>query len=79
MPGSYYCFNCMCIGVEATLGHPGQPVTFCLGQVCLAWFIKYLNLTWILHWIKIMASGPDQINELNVLDSDDGNVSTDSP
>ena len=26
-----------------------------------------------------MASGPDQSNELSVLDSDDGNISLDSP
>ena len=32
---------------------PGQVnrITFCPGQAGLTWFIKYPDLTWILHWI----------------------------
>ena len=51
-------------------------VTFCPGQVGLARFIKYLGLTRILHGsrVLIMASVPNQSNELSMLDDDDGSV-----
>ena len=44
---------------------------FCLGQVGLALFIKYLVGFCIGSYVLIMASGPDQVNELKVLDNDD--------
>ena len=53
-------------------------VMFCLGHVGLTQFTKYPSLIQILRTL-IMVSGPDQSNTLNVLDSDDGNVSPDSP
>ena len=31
------------------------------------------DMTQILHWVT-MASGPNQSNELSMLDSDDGNI-----
>ena len=41
-------------------------------------FIKYLGLTWTLHWIAyvliVVASGPEQGNELSVLDDDDESI-----
>ena len=73
--------------IDSSLVHtsglkPGQViwvtrVTFHLGQADLTQFIKYLGLTWILHWITciiIMASDPNQSNELSMLDGDDGSV-----
>ena len=73
--------------IDSSLVHtsglkPGQViwvtrVTFHLGQAGLIQFIKYLGLTWILHWITciiIMVSDPNQSNALSMLDGDDGSV-----
>ena len=56
-------------------------VAFCPGQASLTWFIKYLSLSRILHWIPCVDNSIccDQSNELSVLDSYDGSVSPDSP
>ena len=34
-----------------------NSITFCLGQADLTRFIKYLGLTWILHWITRVNNG----------------------
>ena len=49
-------------------------VRFCLGQADLTQFIKHSGLTHILHesHALIMVFGPDQSNELSMLDGDDG-------
>ena len=56
-------------------------ITFCPGQMDLTWFILYLDLTRILHWIMCVnnGTGPDQRNELGMLDGDDGSIPPDSP
>ena len=52
-------------------------VTFCPGEFRLIWFIKYLDLTpfYIKLHALIIASGPDQSEELGMLDSDDVSIS----
>ena len=58
-----------------------MQVTFCLGQMGVNWFIKYLGLIGfcIILCALIMVSGPDCSNELRMVDSDDGSVSPVSP
>ena len=57
-------------------------VTYCPSQAGVTWFIKYLGLTLILHWITCINNGVwswSKSKELSVLDCDDGNTSPDSP
>ena len=57
-------------------------ITFCLGQVGLTRFTKYLGLTRILYWIMWANNGisvPDHSSELSVCDSDNGSISPNSP
>ena len=48
MPGSYNCFNCVCIRVETRLGHPGQPVMFLSGSSGFGPVYKVFS--WILNF-----------------------------
>ena len=53
-------------------------VTFCLGQLGLTWFIKYLGLIQISHWItwRVCCVNNNMWSyELSKLGSDDGSVS----
>ena len=52
-------------------------VTFCPGEFSLIWFIKYPDLTpfYIKLHALLITSGPDQSEELGMLDSDDVSIS----
>ena len=53
-------------------------VMFCFGSVGLSCFVKYLGLTWILHWIVyvlMLVSGSDQSEQLSVLDDNKSSAS----
>ena len=52
-------------------------VTFCLGQLGQTQLIKSPDFN--LDHVLIMPSGPDQSDELYILDNNDGSASPDSP
>ena len=63
------------VKAETRSGHPDHVLS---GLSGLIWFINYPGQIQILHWIMALASGPDQSNELSVLDGDDESISPDS-